>query len=304
MRSLVAGSRGSALALWQTHYIAGLLQTPVRIEVITTRGDVDMRERLQGKLEKGFFTKELEDALLDRRVDFAVHSLKDLPTKDPRGLAVIATPPRAPVHDLLVSRDETIAKGARVGASSLRRQALVTAFVPGAAAVPLRGNVPTRIERLRKGDYDAIVIARAGVERLALDLSGLTVRALDPKRWVPAPGQGAVAVQARTDDDELRTLATKADHTATAAATRWERAFLAVLEGGCTTPFGCYVEESLQKAWLGMDHQGTWRSLAVTLPSPTPDERFMTDALQRLERTSNSIDTEVDSNEPLFQTIR
>lgn len=306
MRSFSAGTRGSALALWQTKHVAALLGVDVRLEVITTRGDVDMRERLQGKLEKGFFTQEIEDALRAKRVDFAVHSLKDLPTRDPPGLTVVAVPERAHVHDLLIARSAELPKGARVGASSLRRASLVAAFLPGAQSVPLRGNVPTRVERLKNGDYDAIVIARAGIERLGLDLSGLSVKAIDPRRWTPAPGQGAIGVQGRSDDLEMRALAAKIEDASAARATAWERAFLAVLEGGCTTPFGCYVEKSLHTAWLGMDQGGAWRFTSVALPGPAPDEAFITSAVKRLEQANAAPSAPAKDliDEPLFESLR
>jgi hydroxymethylbilane synthase len=281
------GTRGSALALWQTNHVAGLLRAAdpsleVKVQVITTRGDVDQSERLVGKLEKGFFTEELEKALREGGIDAAVHSLKDLPTRMPPGLSLGAVLERAPANDMLLVRPDwfrqagpellPLADPARVGASSLRRDALLRRHAPTCQPVPLRGNVPTRVERLREGRTDAIVLAAAGLQRLKLDLSGLAVFRLNPKRWVPAPGQGAIGVQCREDDARNLTLLATANHAPTAHATGWERDFLRVLEGGCATPFGCYVEGD--RAWLGQATDKGWKSGSVVLPaSPTEAEK-------------------------------
>ena len=208
------GTRGSALALWQTQLVVDLLldRAPGRPKVaqrtITTQGDKSLADRLVGQLEKGFFTQELEAALADRSIHLAVHSLKDLPTRMSPGLTLGAVLERASPHDLLMMRPEAvregrplpIADGARIGSSSLRRASLLQRFAPKAQAVPLRGNVPTRLEKLRAGQYDGILIAAAGVERLELPLTGLAVFNLNPRAWQPAPGQGAIGVQCREDD--------------------------------------------------------------------------------------------------------
>ena len=195
MNHFVVGTRGSALARWQTAHVTsrlhdarvalGLAGIDVDVRVITTQGDVNLAERLAGKIEKGFFTAELESALLSSQIDWAVHSLKDLPTRLTAGLDLVAVLPRHRACDVLIARPEAVdvetaraaralplRAGARVGTSSLRREAMLVAFAPDVAARPLRGNVPTRVEKLRAGDYDAIVLAAAGVERLDLDLSG------------------------------------------------------------------------------------------------------------------------------------
>lgn len=282
MTTLTIGTRGSQLALWQTEHVAALLRKAepsleVKVKIITTRGDVDQSARLVGKLEKGFFTEELERELREGLIDTAVHSLKDLPTRMPKGLALGATLTREEPNDLLIIDPKwlhhvsearlPLKDGARVGASSLRRDALLKKFAPGCAPVPLRGNVPTRIERLREGRTDAIVIAAAGVNRLQLDLKGLAVFRLNPLRWPPAPGQGAIGVQRRADDLVVAGLLGRLDHRETAEATGWERDFLRVLEGGCATPFGCYVEGG--RAHLGQATASGWRSRQVTLPEGT-----------------------------------
>lgn len=244
---LRAGTRGSALARWQTDTVAkalaaahpGLTVEPV---VYTTRGDVDLSDRLVGKLDKGFFTLELEEALRKGEVDVVVHSLKDLPTMMPGGLVLGAILPRGPAEDLLIVRRESWGGGlreqARVGSSALRREALLRRYAPQAVPLPLRGNVPTRLQKLRDGAYDAIVLAAAGVERLGLDLSGLVALRLDPSRWVPAPGQGAIAVQCRAEDTALLQRLTLIDCPSTCEAVKLERALLRATEGGCNSPFG------------------------------------------------------------------
>lgn len=272
----IAGTRGSALALWQTRHVSSLLaaqRVEVEERVITTQGDVNQAARLQGKLEKGFFTQELEAALHAREIDWAVHSLKDLPTRMPPGLVLGAVLRRAPAADLLLVRREAVEEtkvlplrdGARVGSSSLRREAMLKHFAPGVKAEPLRGNVPTRVQKLADGQYDAIVLAEAGVTRLALDLSAFAVFRLDPRRWPCAPGQGAVAVQCRADDARVLAALSTLDDAATARATSLERDFLRILEGGCTTPFGCFIAEGT--VTLGLASDAGWRALHLQLPA-------------------------------------
>jgi hydroxymethylbilane synthase len=304
MSTMIVGTRGSDLALWQTRHVSQLVRdaaqkrgesVEIKELIITTRGDVDMSDRLVGKLEKGFFTEELEQAQRDGRIDFAVHSLKDLPTRMPKGLALAAVLPRHRPVDLLIAMphalDETrgekvlpLKAGMKVGASSLRRDAMVKQYCPGAEPVPLRGNVPTRIKRLREGKVDVALLAAAGVERLGLDLSGLHVFQLNPKRWMPAPGQGAVGVQCREDDGRVRSALSLINDSATAEATEWERAFLRVLEGGCATPFGCHVDGG--RAWLGQATEQGWKAKSVALPpvSGTAREDFINRVLSGKEK--------------------
>jgi hydroxymethylbilane synthase len=304
MRQFTVGTRGSALALWQTRHVSALLAgTPITERVITTQGDTNLSDRLVGKLEKGFFTQELEAALHAREIDWAVHSLKDLPTRMPEGLTLGAVLERAPAADLLLLRAEAVDElralpvmdGARIGTCSLRREAMLKHFAPHAVSVPLRGNVPTRVNKLREGHYDGIVLAEAGVMRLALPLEGLAVYRLNPARWQCAPGQGAVAVQCRVDDEVVRELLGRIDHTATARATGLERAFLRQLEGGCTTPFGCFIDGGL--ASLGLATDAGWARRVVPVPD-TPDVEW-------LESTLASLTTqhEEDSHEWLTRRV-
>jgi hydroxymethylbilane synthase len=277
------GSRGSDLALWQSRTVLAALRNAARtpvwhsdITVIATRGDLDQSPLLVGKMEKGFFTRELELALLDRRIDLVVHSLKDLPTAEPQGLSNRTILSRATAADWLLIRHEfhapredgllPLKAGTRVGASSLRRGALLGRFAPQAESVPLRGNVPTRLRRLEEGkNVDAIVLAAAGLTRLALDLSPFVVVELPPEWWIPAPGQGALAAQCRADDHEIEAqIALLADGNCV-SSTRWEREFLRVIEGGCSTPFGCYVAGN--RAHLGIATERGWAAHSVELPN-------------------------------------
>lgn len=275
---MIAGTRGSALAMWQTEHVVKLLAQPVTIEKIVTRGDVDRTSKLQGKLEKGFFTEELEAALREKRIDFAVHSLKDLPTKNPAGLVIGAVLERAPANDRLLIKGGLPLKG-RVGASSLRRESLMKAWFPEGTAALLRGNVPTRVKKLQAGEYDAIVLAAAGLSRLNLDTSGLTVFDLNPRRWIPAPGQGAIAVQCREDDAATGAALQKLEHAPTARAVKIERELLRIFEGGCTAPFGALVEGTT--LYAGAEVDGRWRRVQREVGS-TPDESFYRGVLSDL----------------------
>jgi hydroxymethylbilane synthase len=276
------GSRGSDLALWQSRTVLAALgqsaagsQWHPDITVIATRGDLDQSPLLVGKMEKGFFTRELELALLERHIDVVVHSLKDLPTAEPAGLLNRTILPRAPAADWLLIRPEfhepradgqlPLKAGARVGASSLRRGALLGRYAPQAVSVPLRGNVPTRLRRLAEGrNVDAIILAAAGLTRLGLDLGTFVRVELPPEWWIPAPGQGALAAQCRADDSAIDAqLATLADRDCV-TATRWEREFLRVIEGGCSTPFGCHVIGS--RAHFGIASDEGWRAGSIDIP--------------------------------------
>jgi hydroxymethylbilane synthase len=243
------GTRGSALARWQTDFIAARLQEAwpgieIEIVVLHTQGDRVLDKPLPLIGGKGLFTAELEEALHTGAIDLAVHSLKDLPTEMPPGLAIGAIPPRAPVHDVLVSRRGAglaeLPGGAVIGTSSRRRAAQIRRRFPDLEMADIRGNVDTRVRKARDphGPYDAIVLAQAGLERLAHADAISEVLALDV--MLPAPGQGALAVQCR-DDQLLRTLLAPLDHAPTRAAVEAERAFLGGLGGGCAVPIAAYA---------------------------------------------------------------
>jgi hydroxymethylbilane synthase len=245
VKRLRIGSRGSALALWQARFIAGRLAergVESEIVVIKTSGDRFQYAQVASIGLKGVFIKEIEEALLDRRVDLAVHSMKDVPTEDTEGLEFPAVCEREDPRDALVSRrGETLASlppGARVGTSSLRRQAQLRHARPDLQLLELRGNVDTRLRKLEAGEYDAIVLARAGLDRLGL--SERISELLEPDVCLPAVGQGALAIETRREDDELNELVGRLNHGPTRAAVTAERALLAALQGGCQVPVGAW----------------------------------------------------------------
>jgi hydroxymethylbilane synthase len=247
--ALKLGTRGSELARWQAEWVrAALARHGVAAEVviIETRGDAEVDRPLQLLEGKGFFTKEIEAALLAGRVDVAVHSLKDLPTELPEGLALAAVPLRADPRDVLVTRAAGVtaitglAPGARVGTSSVRRTAQLRYLRPDLDIQPLRGNVPTRLEKVREGrdGLDAALLARAGLERLGLVRH--IAAAIDPLVVMPAPGQGALALEVRRDDRRVVAVVAPLEDGASARAVAAERGLLAGLEGGCQAPVAAY----------------------------------------------------------------
>jgi hydroxymethylbilane synthase len=239
------GTRGSALALWQAHHVRDRLAAlghEVELRVIVTTGDRVLDRRLENVGGKGAFLKEIEEAMLAGEVDLAVHSLKDVPTSLPAGLSLCAILERADPRDALLSGGACLAdlpKGARVGTTSLRRRALVAALRPDVVLEDLRGNVDTRINRLREGRFDAILLAMAGLTRLGR--ASEVTEALDPRAFVPAPGQGAIALECRDGDADTRAAVAPLHHPPTAGAVAAERAFLGALGGGCNVPLGAHA---------------------------------------------------------------
>jgi hydroxymethylbilane synthase len=240
---LVIGSRGSQLALWQAKWIGARLAErghDTRIEIIRTTGDKIADVPLAKVGVKGLFTKEIEEALLDGRIDLAVHSLKDLPTEVPAGLAIAAVPEREDARDAMVgARLNDLPASAKVGTSSLRRAAQLRVARRDLAIETVRGNLDTRVRKLDEGHYNAIVLAAAGLARLGW--SHRIAEILSPEVMCPAAGQGALAVETRTEG-EAREICAALDHAATRAAVTAERATLAVLGGGCQIPIGAYAE--------------------------------------------------------------
>ena len=243
-RACRIGTRGSALARAQTRLVAEPLEAAGwKVEIVRIRTDGDRAQRSDSlPLARGAFVKELEAALLDRRIDLAVHSAKDMPTEETPGVVVAALPPRGDARDALVTRDGaglgSLAEGARVGTESPRRRAFLLSERPDLEVVGIRGNVDTRLSQLDDGRYEALVLAFAGLERLGLD--GRVAEALDPDRMMPAVGQGALAVQARADDPMAAALAFL-DHLPTRWAVLAERAFLTRMGGGCRAPFAAHA---------------------------------------------------------------
>ena len=241
------GTRGSQLAQWQAEWVRARLAAlgvKAEIVIIKTRGDAEVDRPLHELEGKGFFTKEIEDALLDRRIDVAVHSLKDLPTELPKGLALAAVPARHDPRDALVggggSHLRDLPPGARVGTSSLRRVTQVRYLRPDLKVVSLRGNVPTRVHKVEAHDgLDAALLAIAGLERLGLGGKGSVV---DPLDVMPAPGQGALGLEIRDDDKATRKALQGLHDPVSAAAVREERTLLAELGGGCQAPVAAWVD--------------------------------------------------------------
>lgn len=303
-RRLVIGSRGSKLALWQAEQarvrlLALYPEVDVSIEIIKTTGDVktDPLSVIGGK---GVFTKELEDALLDGRIDLAVHSLKDLPTVLPDRLSISAICERDDPRDALVVRDDLKARGgsilnlpenAVVGTSSQRRVAQLKSLRSDVVVKDVRGNVDTRLRKLDEGQYDALILASAGLRRL--ELQSRIDAAISTDEMVPAVGQGAIAIETRADDDFVVEATRGLDHEETRLCCLAERAFLRTLGGGCQFPIAAHAiidEEQLRLDGLVATPDGT-RILRDRLSGPlaTPEEIGSSLAAQLIERGANSL---------------
>ncbi|WP_291426950.1 hydroxymethylbilane synthase [Deinococcus sp.] len=251
MRTVTVGTRGSTLALAQTRWVIARLkeewpETDFRMQTISTGGDRN-RESLQQlaqKGDKGFWVKEIEDALLQKKVDIAVHSLKDLPTEQPEGLEVSSIPKRVDARDILVGREgfkkiAELPQGARIGTSSIRRKAFLRAYRPDLVVKDLRGNIDTRLAALGSGDYDAIILAAAGLIRA--ELRHYIDDFIEPDILLPAPGQGALALETRSDDDLTIEVAYAIHDHLTDDRITAEREFLAGLGAGCMAPVGAHA---------------------------------------------------------------
>jgi hydroxymethylbilane synthase len=248
---LIIGTRGSKLALWQANWVKERLskllpRIRVELQVISTKGDrvLDVSLPKLGEQGKGLFTKELEDALFGQRVDLAVHSLKDLPTDLPDGLHIAAFCEREDVRDALVTRDRgqslaALPRGSIIGTSSLRRQAQLKAHRPDLRMAAVRGNLDTRLRKLDEGGFDALALAAAGLRRLGY--GERIVDLLEPDIVMPAVGQGALAIEARSDDKRINRMLEGLDHADTRIACQAERAFLKGLGGGCLVPIAAHA---------------------------------------------------------------
>lgn len=247
--NLIIGTRQSLLAMWQSNYIAGRLREEypgceVTLKKIVTKGDRILDVPLAKIGGKGLFTKEIEQELLDGTIDLAVHSLKDMPTVLPEGLCLTAITERANTGDAFVSNKynsiEELPEGSVLGTSSLRRRAQLLARRPDLKIVDLRGNVDTRLKKLDEGQMDAIILAAAGLTRLG---HADRIKEIIPQSYcLPAVGQGALAIECRTDNFKVRQMLDFLNDTATKQATDAERAFLGLLEGGCQVPIGVHAE--------------------------------------------------------------
>lgn len=252
-KKIIIGSRGSDLALWQAHHIEGKLQAlghEIEIRIIKTQGDRIQNLSFDKMEGKGFFTKELEEKLLSQEIDLAVHSHKDLPTESPEGLIIAAVSEREDPSDMLLIRKEKVDASRKlhlienpvVGTGSARRKSQLLHHRSDIELRDLRGNVPTRINKLRKGEYDAIMLAAAGVKRLELDLHGFHILRLDPKEFIPAPAQGVLGLQIREKDVELNRILQNLNYPEVARQIGVERRILNLFEGGCQMPLGAYCE--------------------------------------------------------------
>ena len=255
-RDLVIGTRGSRLALWQSEHTQQLLKDigiNSGLQVIKTKGD-QIQHLSFDKIEgKGFFTKEIEDELIEGNVDIAVHSLKDMPTTQPEGLVLAALLQRADPADWLIlnkssmdsDQDLSLKASPIIGTSSARRKAQVLGFRPDAEIKDIRGNVPTRLRKLQEGQFDAILLAAAGLTRLELDLSDFHVIKFNPREFVPAPGQGVVAIQCRAEDLPVRRMLKKLHQSPVGRCSNVERGVLKMMDGGCQLPLGVHCQHDI-----------------------------------------------------------
>jgi hydroxymethylbilane synthase len=318
-RSITIGSRGSELALWQANYIQlelrriGLEST---IEIIKTRGD-QIQDLSFDKLEgKGFFTKEIEDALLSGSIDLAVHSHKDLETTEPSGLTVAAVSYREdPADILLIHKDSvdlrnyfSLKKNATVGTSSPRRKSQLLSLRNDLKMEDLRGNVPTRVQKLRDKKYDAILIAKAGVQRLQIDLSDFHVEFPDPRILVPAPAQGVLALQIRSDDTDLKQALQKLNYADVEICIKAERKLLNQLQGGCQMPVGAYCterEENKYQFFCAVSSEWKEHPRRIFLEGENPEElcRQAIQLLAKKDRPSVYISRNYKSDDYFFRSL-
>ena len=256
MKKIIIGTRGSKLALWQAHFVQSELKKigyESELNIIKTKGD-QIQHLSFDKIEgKGFFTKEIEDAILNQEADLAIHSMKDLPTTSPDGLVIAGVSYRANPGDLLLLRMESVdqnlplhaKENAIIGTSSVRRKSSLIHLRNDLSTEDIRGNVPTRIDKLRQGNFDGILLASAGIERLELDVSDLHTVPLHPHEFVPAPAQGVLAYQCHEENIDLRRIIQKLHHPDVSACTNVERKVLQMMDGGCHLPLGVYCSKDI-----------------------------------------------------------
>lgn len=278
------GTRGSELALWQSNRIQSLLKNQLHVDseiiIIKTQGDVVQNIPLSQLDGKGFFTKELEDSLLENKIDLAVHSLKDLPTTLPEKLKIAALSERENSRDRLIIRKDFsdfsqpffLKKKSVVGTSSNRRIDQVKSLQPDLKTEMLRGNVPTRIQKLRDGKYDAIILAAAGVDRLGIKLDEFDVVNLDQQYFVPAPGQGALAIEIRESDPEVEKIISQLHSPEIASFVREERRFLQLTEGGCHASVGAFAHKNHNRFYLTTFWNDGENSFKISVGKNNPEK--------------------------------
>jgi hydroxymethylbilane synthase len=248
---LILGSRGSALALTQTAWVRERIRdqfpgAEVTVKIIKTSADKDQTASIRSGSTIGVFVKEIEQALLSEEIDLAVHSMKDLPTQIPQELQIAAVPEREDARDVLVSRNSKklagLARNSLIGTGSIRRQAQLLALRPDLKILDIRGNIDTRLKKLKSGSYDALILACAGLNRLGLqnEISDI----LNFEEMLPAPGQGALAIETRKDDSRTVSFVSALNHKPSFAAVLAERAFLQRMGGGCNVPVAAYAHAS------------------------------------------------------------
>lgn len=322
---VIIGSRGSDLALWQANHVKKQLENSglaAEIKIISTHGDRTQQwntsfEKLEGK---GFFTKELEDALLSGEIHLAVHSHKDLPTESPEGLTIAAISEREDPSELLLvslaaydSRQPLyVKKNASVGTSSARRKSQLHSFRDDLVISDLRGNVPTRIKKLREGQYDAIMLAAAGVDRLQIDLSDVHVVRLSPKEFVPAPAQGVLALQIKEDNAWLYEKLQALNNKEVAQQISTERKVLNLFDGGCQLPLGVFcdwTDTTLCSVYVSKAANAVTSPLRLKYVLPKHELTVATaqkivSAIQHIKPQSVLITRELKENDLLVKTLR
>ncbi len=297
-KSIIIGTRGSDLALWQAYHVKAQLEQlgqTVELNIIKTKGD-QIQNLSFDKIEgKGFFTKELEEALLNGSIDLAVHSHKDLETEQPAGLKIACVSKREDPADILLirpshfdpSKNLSLKEGSIVGTSSARRKTQVQAFRKDIVINDLRGNVPTRIQKLRDGKYDAIVLAAAGVKRLQLDVNDLKEVRLDPREFVAAPAQGVLALQIRESDTALEKILQPMNSVEVQKQIAVERKVLNKMQGGCQLPLGvhCIYENGVYKTWAAL---GKSESEVKRVYAENENHEVLADEILQKLNTKNS----------------
>lgn len=293
------GTRGSELALWQANHVAGLIgKEKTEIKIIKTKGDSIQNVSFEKMEGKAFFTKEIEDALIRNEIDIAVHSMKDLPTEEADGLIVAAILKREDPSDMMLIREQCYNPGnflnlyerALVGTSSVRRSSQIKNAMNTLEILPLRGNVPTRINKLREGQFDAIIIAKAGINRLNMDISDFKYLIMPFSFFLPSPSQGALAVQIRKNENELKNTLIQLNDNETEKSVKAERSFLKHFGGGCHIPLGAFAyisegmlhlsgsitsvdgKESVRDNVVGTDPETIGKELAELLRSKGADK--------------------------------
>ena len=300
MPKIVVATRRSALALAQTRaFIRALVAKNPGLEVeellVVTTGDRIQDRPLNEIGGKGLFVKEIEEALLDRRADVAVHSMKDLPAQQPEGLAITCVPERADPRDVLLVRRhltpslKDLPQGVRIGSSSLRRRLAILRARPDAIVEPLRGNVDTRLRKLEEGQHDAIILAAAGLARIGIDPATLPPHApIDPVEMLPAVAQGILAIESRHDDERVRAILAPMEHDESRLRASAERGVLKALQADCTVPLAAHAvvrgERIDLEAWLSDESGARYRTLkdSVTTSDAATAERFGLDFGARL----------------------